>query len=102
MRPRLGRMPTMAQCPDGPLTELPVSVPNPASPRLAANPAAAASSDTQAHTAGRSDSCCCWTAIVSLSIIAQLMLAKMVKGASGRHTPSLTAAERKLHTAVVI
>ena len=42
VRPRLGRMPTMAQCPEGPRTELPVSVPSPASPRLAASPAAAA------------------------------------------------------------
>ena len=40
-RPKDGRKPTTLQCPDGPLTELPVSVPSPARAKLAATPARA-------------------------------------------------------------
>ncbi len=38
--PRVERMPTRARCDDGPRIELPVSVPRPATPKLAATPEA--------------------------------------------------------------
>ena len=40
VKPIVERMPTSALCEDGPLIELPVSVPNPTAPRLAATAAA--------------------------------------------------------------
>ena len=40
VRPMVGRMPTRSLCDEGPRMELPVSVPRPDSPRLAATAAA--------------------------------------------------------------